>query len=188
MIARIFDILVVVAAAPVVIPAVIVAAILVRLETPGAAIFAQQRVGRDAREFRCYKVRTMFQGTPNAASHLVSKARVTHVGRILRATKIDELPQFWNVLLGEMALVGPRPCLPNQTELVEERRERGVYGVRPGITGLAQINQVDMSNPEKLARLDAEWIKTRTFLGDIKILIKTAIGKGSGDRTNCACK
>src|SRR5690606_21050344 len=123
----------------------------VRLSSPGPALFRQIRVGMSEQPFTCYKLRTMYADTRHAPSHEIGAKSVTPVGHWLRRLKLDEIPQLWNVVKGEMSLVGPRPCLPTQTELVEARRVRGVYGVRPGITGLAQVAGVDMSNPVKLA-------------------------------------
>lgn len=101
---------------------------------------------------------------------------------MLRRTKLDELPQLWNVLWGEMSLVGPRPCLPTQELLVEERRARGVLALRPGITGLAQVDGIDMSDPVRLARRDADYLQSASFAGDILLLFKTFLGRGGGDR------
>lgn len=164
-------------------PIMAVLIVIVRLETPGPGIFAQTRVGKDGKEFTCYKVRTMSRDTPNAASHLVTTAQVTRSGRILRKIKLDELPQLWNVLVGDINLVGPRPCLPSQVELIEARRRLDVLTIRPGITGLAQIRGIDMSDPERLANVDAEYLRSRSFGGDLSILLKTVVGAGSGDRT-----
>jgi O-antigen biosynthesis protein WbqP len=109
-------------------------------------------------QFRCHKLRTMYAGTASMPTHEVSVSRITPIGGFLRRTKLDELPQLWNVLKGEMSLVGPRPCLPAQTVLVEERRRRGVAALRPGITGTAQLRGVDMADPAKLAEIDAEYL------------------------------
>lgn len=149
----------------------------IRLTSPGAAIFAQPRIGRHERVFTCYKFRTMRTGSPQAGTHEVSTSYVTPVGRVLRRTKIDELPQILNVLRGEMSLVGPRPCLPGQTELVEWRRRLGVFACRPGITGLAQVAGVDMSEPERLARMDARYCAIRTITLDIRLAIRTLSGR-----------
>lgn len=153
----------------------------IRLLSPGPAIFAQRRVGRNGRPFTLYKFRTMQVGTMQAASHEVSQDRVTALGRILRRTKLDELPQLWNVLAGEISLVGPRPCLPGQRELIEARRRRGVLAVRPGISGLAQVNGIDMSDPERLAQWDARYVAMRSVLLDLRICAATLAGKGRGD-------
>lgn len=141
--------------------------------TRGPAIFAQTRVGRNERPFVCYKFRTMYVGTQERATHEVSPDAVTPAGRVLRRFKLDELPQLWNVLRGDMSLVGPRPCLPTQTRLIEERRRRSVFALRPGITGLAQVEGVDMSKPERLAELDAAYMHQRSLGLDIGLILRT---------------
>ncbi len=98
---------------------------------------------------------------------------MTPAGSLLRALKLDELPQLWNVLLGEMSLVGPRPCLPNQERLIAERRKRGVFAIPPGVTGLAQVRGVDMSEPERLAELDETYLRTRSLGMDVRLILKT---------------
>lgn len=155
--------------------------IAIRLTSPGGAIFSQSRVGKGGKIFTCYKFRTMRSGVRQAATHEMSADAVTPLGRILRKSKIDELPQAVNLLLGEMSLIGPRPCLPSQRDLVKWREDLGVLAVRPGITGLAQVRGVDMSDPEKLARLDALYIATRSIRLDIDILFDTLRGSGSRD-------
>ncbi|RUX61049.1 sugar transferase, partial [Mesorhizobium sp. M7A.F.Ca.US.014.04.1.1] len=115
----------------------------------------------------------MYVGTPSLPSHEAPADSVTSVGKVLRKFKLDELPQFWNVLKGEMSLVGPRPCLPTQTELIECRRRLGVLAALPGITGLAQIRGIDMSNPELLAQTDAAYLRTASFWLDLRILFGT---------------
>ncbi|MFD2056935.1 sugar transferase [Mesorhizobium calcicola] len=154
-------------------PVLVLAALAVRLSSPGPVIFSQTRVGRDGLLFRCHKLRTMYQGTPSLPTHEAPVSSVTSVGKVLRKFKLDELPQFWNVLKGEMSLVGPRPCLPTQTELIEYRRRLGVLAALPGITGLAQIRGIDMSNPELLAQTDAAYLKTASFWLDLRILLGT---------------
>jgi len=148
----------------------------------GSPIFRQQRVGRNQKPFTLVKFRTMKQDTAHVASHLASASSITPFGRFLRRTKLDELPQLWNVLKGEMSLVGPRPCLFNQLELIEEREAKGVFKVRPGITGLAQINDIDMSTPELLAKTDARMIEQMNVLNYLGFIVQTVIGKGAGDR------
>jgi len=106
---------------------------------------------------------------------------MTPIGKTLRAYKLDELPQLVNVLKGEMSLVGPRPCLPSQPDVIAARRAKGVFAVRPGITGLAQIAGIDMSTPEKLAIADAEYVKTASLWNDIAMILGSVIGKGKGD-------
>lgn len=158
--------------------------VLVKVGSPGPGIFAQDRVGKDGKVFTCYKFRSMRQGTRQAGTHEISESAVTKVGAFMRKTKIDELPQIWNILKGELSLVGPRPCLPVQEALIEERRKRGVLNVLPGITGLAQIEGIDMSDPVRLARKDAQYIARRGLLLDLKIILATFTGKGQGDRTS----
>jgi len=120
--------------------------------------------------------------TQSVATHLVGASSVTKLGSFLRKTKLDELPQLINVVKGEMSLVGPRPCLFNQKELIDARQARGVFQVLPGVTGLAQVNEIDMSTPEKLAEWDEKMIQTMSLKNYFTYLIQTAIGKGSGDR------
>lgn len=156
--------------------------VLVKTGSPGPGIFAQDRVGKSGKVFTCYKFRSMAKDTKQAGTHEVSQSSVTPIGNFIRKTKIDELPQVWNILKGELSLVGPRPCLPVQTELVHERTKRGVLTVLPGITGLAQIKDIDMSDPVRLAKKDAEYIARRGLLLELKIILATFTGKGRGDR------
>lgn len=162
-------------------PIMIIIAVAVRSTSEGPAIFLQDRVGRGEVLFTCLKFRTMAEGSPNIASHDASSAWITPVGQFLRRTKLDELPQLLNVVLGDMSIVGPRPCLPSQEGLIMERRQRGVFSVRPGITGLAQVAGIDMSEPVRLAEADASYVKTQTLLGDVKLMIMTIVGSGGGD-------
>lgn len=148
----------------------------------GSPIFLQVRVGRNMRPFTLIKFRTMKLNTASVATHLASASSITPFGQFLRRTKLDELPQLWNVLKGDMSLVGPRPNLFNQEELIQERDALGVYTVRPGITGLAQINDIDMSTPKLLAETDAEMIRTLTLKLYFSYILQTMLGKGSGDR------
>jgi len=154
-------------------PVMAFVAVLVAVSSPGPALFRQERVGRDERIFICNKFRTMHQGTRNRGTHEISPSAVTAVGSFLRALKLDELPQLWNVLAGEMSLVGPRPCLPNQTQLIAERRKRNVFDIRPGITGLAQVQGIDMSDPERLAETDQTYVRTRSLGTDLKLIVRT---------------
>lgn len=157
--------------------------IAVRATSPGPGIFAQERVGRYGQQFICYKFRTMKVGTRIASTHTVSTESITPIGYLLRKTKLDELPQLFNILRNEMSLVGPRPCLAVQTELIEARRKRGVLEMKCGITGYAQINDIDMSDPERLAKADAYYLKIRTIPFDMMIVLRTFLGFGQGDRT-----
>lgn len=181
MMKRIVDFLLAAALLPFAIPVLALAALAVRIDSPGPAFFRQQRVGRGGRVFTLVKIRTMASGTPNVASHEVGTSYVTKVGAFLRRSKIDELPQIAAVLAGDMSFVGPRPCLPSQTDLIREREARGVYTVLPGITGPAQIAGVDMSTPVKLAEIDALYVQERTLLGDLQLIVRTALGGGAGD-------
>ncbi len=150
----------------------------------GSPLFRQIRVGRDQKPFTLWKFRTMRRDTASVATHLASKSSITRFGHFLRRTKLDELPQLWNVLKGEMSLVGPRPGLFNQEELTRERALREVFKVRPGITGLAQISEIDMSTPELLAETDQRMLQHLTLRAYFKYILLTISGKGAGDRIN----
>ena len=148
----------------------------------GSPLFRQERVGRNKKPFTLVKFRTMKKGTASVASHLASADAITPFGNFLRKTKLDELPQLWNVLKGEMSLVGPRPCLFNQDELIQEREKRGVLAARPGITGLAQVNEIDMSTPVLLAETDEKMLRSLAIRDYFRYIFQTVAGKGSGDR------
>ncbi|MEQ9544802.1 MAG: sugar transferase [Marinobacter sp.] len=148
----------------------------------GSPIFRQERVGRNGTRFILVKFRTMKKDTASVASHLASADAITPFGKFLRRTKLDELPQLWNVLKGEMSLVGPRPCLSSQEELVLAREALGVLRARPGITGLAQINDIDMSTPRLLAETDAKMLAELTLKQYFRYIALTVLGKGAGDR------
>lgn len=148
----------------------------------GSPIFFQERLGRNKKPFRIFKFRTMSLNTISVATHHLDKTAVTTVGGWLRRTKLDELPQLWNVLKGEMSLVGPRPGLPNQGSLTKARNLKGVYSVKPGITGLAQIRGIDMSVPELLALTDANMIAEMSLKNYFRFIFLTVIGNGMGDR------
>lgn len=155
---------------------------IVGLFDTGSPLFKQERVGKHKKSFTLVKFRTMNVGTVSVASHLAGTSSITKLGGVLRKTKLDELPQLWNVLKGDMSLVGPRPCLFNQEELISEREQRGVFNVRPGITGLAQINEIDMSTPQLLAETDAKMIDSLSILCYFRYILMTVTGSGSGDR------
>ena len=148
----------------------------------GSPLFLQRRVGRYQRPFVLVKFRTMRPDTVSVATHLADASAVTTFGCFLRRTKLDELPQLWNVLVGHMSLVGPRPCLYSQEELIGERAARGVFDVRPGITGLAQISGIDMSTPVLLAETDARMLQSLTLRHYLRYIFLTVLGKGAGDR------
>ena len=125
----------------------------------GSPLFKQIRVGRYQKPFTLIKFRTMPKSTKSAATHLVRNINLNRFSFFLRETKLDEIPQLWNVLIGDMSLVGPRPCLFNQKKLIMERKKRGVFKVKPGITGLAQIKNITMKQPTLLAKIDLQMIR-----------------------------
>jgi len=178
---RVFDILFSALGLIVLLPLMLLLWLLGWLDTR-APLFRQQRVGRNQQSFVLVKFRTMRPDTVSVASHLADVSSITSLGHFLRRTKLDELPQLWNVLMGHMSLVGPRPNLFNQVELINTRNALGVYDVRPGITGLAQIKDIDMSTPELLAKTDAEMISTMSVANYFKYIFLTFAGKGQGDR------
>lgn len=178
---RLFDLIL---ALIVIMPATIIillAAIPAFLECRANPIFLQTRVGLHQVNFKLVKLRTMFPNTENLASHQVSADSVTRTGQFFRRTKIDELPQIWNVLMGQMSFVGPRPCLPGQTDLLDAREIRGVYNLMPGITGVAQVRGIDMSTPEELAKADASYLTRWSLMFDVKLIVATVFGSGRGD-------
>lgn len=148
----------------------------------GSPLFFQERVGRNQKPFVLVKFRTMGVSTESVASHLVDATSVTSMGKFLRKTKLDELPQLWNVLKGEMSLVGPRPGLFNQEELTRERELLNVFSVRPGITGLAQVSDIDMSTPRLLAQTDKTMIEQLSLASYFRYILATVTGSGRGDR------
>lgn len=181
---RTVDLLLVVIAAIILLPVAAVIAAAVRLTSPGPALYWSDRVGHDERIFRMPKFRTMKVGTPAVATHLMHdpKAALTPIGGFLRRTSLDEIPQLWSVLTGDMSMVGPRPALFNQDDLVALRRAAGVSTLRPGITGWAQINGRDeLPIPIKVG-FDREYLDRQSLLFDLRILLST-VGKLLGDKT-----
>jgi O-antigen biosynthesis protein WbqP len=178
---RTFDFFVSAVGLIVLMPVMLIIGYLVARSSGGGVLFAQARVGKSEKLFQCYKFRTMAHGAPVAGSHEVAESWITPAGRRLRSAKLDELPQLFNVLRGDMSLVGPRPCLPSQIDVIAARRLRNVFSIRPGITGTAQLASIDMSTPEKLAETDGRYIENQTFTGDLRILVATALGGGHGD-------
>lgn len=154
----------------------------IKILSPGPGLFRQLRVGRDEKPFTCLKFRTMKITAPNVATHEVSAAEVTPFGRILRRTKLDELPQALNVLKNEMSFVGSRPCLLSQSAVIAARRPRGVFHATPGITGFAQIQGLDMSDPEALAASDQEYLRLQLLVLDARIIAKTQVNGSAGDK------
>jgi lipopolysaccharide/colanic/teichoic acid biosynthesis glycosyltransferase len=162
----------------------ILVAVAIALDSPGGAIFRQVRVGRGGQHFVCYKFRTMVTGSPQVATHNASKDMTTRIGSWLRRLKLDELPQVFNILRNDMSWVGPRPCLPSQEYLIAERNALDVLTIKPGVTGLAQVQSIDMSDPVRLAKVDRQFLVRRSIPLYISILVKTFLGGGAGDPIN----
>lgn len=155
-------------------PVILGTALAVKLTSPGPVLFGQQRVGRGKRLFRIYKFRTMRTDTPDLPSHMIdANDWLTPIGAVLRRFSLDELPQLWNILIGDMSVVGPRPALWSQFNLVAARDEVGANDVRPGLTGWAQINGRDEISIEEKVSLDGEYVRRRAVLFDIKCFIGT---------------
>ncbi|MGL5382965.1 MAG: sugar transferase [Culicoidibacterales bacterium] len=158
-------------------PVFLLVAVAIKLESKGPVLFQQERIGKDNINFQIYKFRSMYTETPNVPTHLLTdpKAYITKVGNILRKTSLDELPQLWNIVKGEMVFVGPRPALYNQDDLKQLRIEQNVHTLIPGVTGWAQINGRDeLEIPEKV-KYDAEYINKRSPWFDLKIMILTVV-------------
>lgn len=177
---RIFDIILSFVGLVLVFP-ILLAIYFLGLFDTGAPLFRQERVGKHKKPFILIKFRTMRIDTASVASHLADVSAITPMGQFLRRTKLDELPQLWNVLKGDMSLVGPRPGLFNQTELINARQRNGVFSARPGITGLAQIKGIDMSTPELLAEIDSKMLASLSNLEYFRYIYLTVIGRGRGD-------
>ena len=175
---RLLDILLSLAALIALLPLLIVLGVLVKLDSPGPALFKQERVGRNEKRFYIYKLRSMNTSAPRdvATSKLQNaETHITRVGRVLRKTSLDELPQLFNVLKGEMSLIGPRPLVPNEKDIHELRRQTGAYRVRPGITGWAQVNGRDCILPPDKARLDGYYADHMSLWLDLKIIVYSVI-------------
>ena len=142
----------------------------------GSPLYIQKRVGLNLKIFKLVKFRTMKIGTKLKCTHLIKKSDITAIGYFLRKFKIDEIPQLFNVLLGDMSIVGPRPCLTNQKKLIFERKKRGIFKVKPGITGLAQLEGVNMSTPVLLSKIDSRMIKKEIGIKNyFKYILLTAV-------------
>ena len=136
---------------------------IIGLYSNGSPIFTQKRIGHNQKPFLLIKFRTMHINTKSVPTHLIDNSAITPFGHFLRRTKLDELPQLLNVLLGDMSLVGPRPCLSSQKKLISERQKRGIFGVKPGITGLAQVTNIDMKKPILLAKTDSKMVENMSL-------------------------
>jgi O-antigen biosynthesis protein WbqP len=156
-------------------PLLLSIAIIIKIQDGGIVFFIQKRVGYHKKLFPIYKFRSMPLNTPNVESHQTHLISITPFGKFIRRTNIDELPQLFNILKGDMSLIGPRPSLPGQDELIKLRTESGVYSCKPGLTGLAQINSYNNMPTIVKAKFDAEYAKNINFINDIKIIFKTLI-------------
>lgn len=174
---RFFDLIFAILAAVILVIPVILVAIAVRLTSRGPVLYWSDRVGKDNKIFRMPKFRSMRVGTPAVATHLLAdpKAHLTPIGSFLRKSSLDELPQLWSILVGDMSFVGPRPALFNQQDLIEQRTQFGIHALVPGLTGWAQVNGRDeLPIPEKV-KLDAEYLQRRSLWFDIWILWMTFV-------------
>jgi len=174
---RTFDLLLAAFAAVVLMVPVILVAVLVRLTSKGPALYWSDRVGRHNKIFKMPKFRSMRTNTPAVATHLLNDPAkyLTPVGSFLRKSSLDELPQLWSIIKGDMSFVGPRPALFNQHDLVELRTRAGVHELLPGLTGWAQVNGRDELPIPKKVMLDAEYFKNKSFWLDVKIILLTAL-------------
>ena len=174
---RVFDLLLALTATMVLALPVLLVAMAVRLTSPGPALYWSDRVGRHNKIFKMPKFRSMRVGTPAVATHLLAdpKAHLTPIGSFLRKSSLDELPQLWSILVGDMSFVGPRPALFNQHDLIELRTQRGVHELVPGLTGWAQVNGRDeLPIPDKV-KLDAQYLQRQSLGFDIRILWLTLV-------------
>ncbi len=174
---RILDFLLSLIAAIVLSPILVIIAVLIKCDSKGPVLFTQVRVGQDKKHFKILKFRTMYKDTPkNVPTHLLGKANkhITKIGGFLRKTSLDELPQLFNIIVGQMSIVGPRPALFNQDDLIAKRDEYGVNVLVPGLTGYAQINGRDELPIDVKAQLDAYYVQNISFVLDVKIVFKTA--------------
>ena len=174
---RLFDFLMSLIAIIILSPVILIVDLAVKFTSPGPMLFKQRRIGKDNIEFKIYKFRTMRIDTPNVPTHLLENPEqwITPIGKFLRKTSLDELPQLFNILKGEMSIVGPRPALYNQLDLKEMRTEVGVHKLVPGLTGWAQINGRDEIPLSLKVNLDKEYLERKSFLFDIKIIFMTVL-------------
>lgn len=169
---RILDIIISMLAMIILSPLYLVVAVLVRIKLGAPVIFAQQRPGKDEKIFKLYKFRTMTDARDENGELLPDEKRMTTFGRFLRSTSLDELPELWNIFIGQMSLVGPRPLLVKYLPLYNEQQKKR-HNVRPGLTGLAQVNGRNAISWEERFELDVEYVQNVSFVTDLKILFKT---------------
>lgn len=172
---RLFDVLLAIILMIVIMPVYILIGIIIYLQDGGSPIFKQIRVGEKGETFQFFKFRSMPLNSPNVGSHEKEKLKITPFGTFIRRTNLDELPQFYNVLKGDMSFIGPRPCIPNQTYLVKLRYENGSFNCKPGLTGWAQVNSFDGMTEIEKAKFDQEYIENLSFKRDFLILLKTVV-------------
>lgn len=173
-------------------PILLILAIIVKCTSPGPILFKQRRIGKDNQEFMIYKFRTMRIDTPNVATHLLKNPEqyITPIGKFMRKTSLDELPQLFNILKGEMSVVGPRPALYNQYDLIEMRTNANVHTVRPGLTGLAQVSGRDELENEQKVYFDQQYVQKQSFFFDLRLIFLTVVkvfkseGVVEGDTTS----
>ena len=170
---RAFDIVAASLALVVLSPLLLLVALAIKAWDPGPVIFRQLRVGANGRPFQFYKFRSMPVNTGDIPSHQLAEIRLTWVGKFIRRTNIDELPQLWNILKGDMSVVGPRPPLPSQDDLVALRRDSGAIACRPGLTGWAQVRSYDGMSVAEKAAFDAEYARSVSFRKDAEIIVRT---------------
>lgn len=174
---RIFDFIMSLLAIICLSPIIIIVSLIIKVTSDGPILFKQRRIGKDNKEFNIYKFRTMRVDTPNVATHLLENPEqyITAIGKFMRKTSLDELPQLFNILKGEMSIVGPRPALYNQLDLRDMRTKVGVHKLVPGLTGWAQINGRDEIPLDIKVKLDKEYLDQKSFLLDLKIIFLTVI-------------
>ncbi|MEN8078819.1 sugar transferase [Clostridioides difficile] len=174
---RVFDFLMSLISIIILSPVILIVALAVKFTSPGPMLFKQRRIGKDNIEFEIYKFRTMRIDTPNVPTHLLENPEqwITPIGKFLRKTSLDELPQLFNILKGEMSIVGPRPALYNQIDLRDMRTEANVHKLVPGLTGWAQINGRDEIPLSLKVNLDKEYLDRKSFFFDIKIIFMTVL-------------
>lgn len=171
---RIFDFILASCLLVCLVPFFLIIAALIRIQDGGPAIFRQIRIGKSGKTFMFYKFRSMPLSTPNVESNNTEKLQITPFGKFIRRTNLDELPQFYNVLKGDMSFIGPRPPIPQQLYLIELRNKNGAINLNPGLTGWAQVNSFDGMSVEQKAKFDGEYALKISFLLDFVILLKTA--------------